>query len=321
MNLLEHTPSFNPESATAIAAEHFGVHATALPLPSERDQNFLLNDNAGEKFVLKIANGREDRAFLDAENCVLKHLARRVTFCQQLVPAFSGEEISTIQATNGANHFVRLVHYVPGVPMAEIKPHAPGLLRDLGRKMGQLARALADFDHPAVHRDFHWDLAQGNRILAEYGGLIKDSGLCDLVSKCRVDFEGNLRRSVIHGDANDYNVLVDPETMTVGGLIDFGDMVYSYTVADLAVAIAYVVLEQAEPLSAAREVLDGYKSEFLLLNNELEALWPLVRLRLGMSVCMAAYQQQQRPENDYLQISQRSIAENLSRILATDWNG
>jgi Ser/Thr protein kinase RdoA (MazF antagonist) len=125
---------------------------------------------------------------------------------------------------------------------------------------------------------------------------------------------------VIHGDANDYNVLVDPETMTVSGLIDFGDMVYSYTVADLAVAIAYVVLEEADPLSAAREVIEGYKSEFLLLDDEVEALWPLVRLRLGMSVCMAAYQQQQRPENDYLQISQRSIAENLARILATDFH-
>src|SRR5688572_8930454 len=256
MNLLQHTPSFNPESAAAIAAEYFGVHATALPLPSERDQNFLLNDNAGEKFVLKIANALEERAFLEAENSVLKHLARRVSFCQQVVPATSGDEISTIESTNGANHFVRLVRYVPGVPMAEIKPHAPGLLRDLGRKMGQLARALADFDHPAAHRDFHWDLAHGNRILTEYGALIEDSSLRDLVAKCRVDFEGNLRRSVIHGDANDYNVLVDPETMTVGGLIDFGDMVYSYTVADLAVALAYVVLEEAEPLTAAREVLD-----------------------------------------------------------------
>lgn len=317
MNLLEHTPSFNPDSAAAIAGEYFGVHATALPLPSERDQNFLLNDNAGEKFVLKIANAREERAFLEAENSVLKHLALRVSFCQQLVPASSLEEISTIQA-NGANHFARLVRYVPGVPMAEIKPHAPGLLRNLGRKMGQLARALADFDHPAVHRDFHWDLAQGNRILTEYGALIKDTALRDLVSKCRVDFEGNLRRSVIHGDANDHNLLVDPETMTVAGLIDFGDMVYSYTVADLAIAIAYVVLEQAEPLTAAREVLEGYKSEFLLLDDEVEALWPLVRLRLGMSACLAAYQAKQRPQNEYLQVSQLAIKANLERLLHTD---
>src|SRR5215213_9317711 len=168
MHLPEHTPSFNPDSAAAIAVEYFGIHATALPLPSERDQNFLLNDSAGEKFVLKMANAREDRAFLEAENSALKHLARRVSFCQHLVPASSGEEISTVQSTEGANHFMRLVRYVPGVPMAEIKPHAPGLLRDLGRKMGQLARALADFDHRAAHRDFHWDLAHGNRIIDEY---------------------------------------------------------------------------------------------------------------------------------------------------------
>ena len=111
---------------------------------------------------------------------------------------------------------------------------------------------------------------------------------------------------MIHGDANDYNVLVDPERMIVG-LIDFGDMVYSYTVGNLAIAIAYVVLDKADPRVAAREVVDGYTSEFPLLENEIEALWPLVLLRLGMSVCLAAYQQKQRPENEYLQISQRAI--------------
>ena len=315
-------PSFDAESAAAIAADSFGVHGTACQLPSERDQNFLLTNNAGEKFVLKIANALEDRPLLDAQNAVLRHLAARVSFCQRLVPGVSGYETVSIRASNGAGHLVRLVHYLPGVPLAEIKPQPTELLRDLGRKLGQLDRALADFDHPAVHRDFHWDLANGNHILSEYGGLVKESSLRDLVSKCHFNIEGHLRRSVIHGDANDYNVLVDYERMTVVGLIDFGDMVYSYTVGNLAVALAYVVLDKTDPLAAAREVVEGYTSEFALTEDELDALWPLVLMRLCMSVCLAAYQQQQRPENEYLQISQRSIAANLPRLLGiTDLRG
>jgi len=308
-------PEFDIEATETIAQDLFGMRTSAQQLPSERDQNFLLTGASGEKFVLKIANAREERAFLEAQNSVLNHLETRVSFCQSVVPAASGQDISTVQTANGLAHLVRLVRYLPGVPLAEFKPHSPALLHDLGRKLGQLTRALADFDHPAVHRDFHWDLANGNRILNEFGGLVEDPGLRESVGKCRFDSKINLRRSVIYGDANDYNVLVDPESATVSGLIDFGDMVYSYTVGDLAVAIAYVVLDKPDPRAAAGEVVDGYTSEFPLLDTEREALWKLVLLRLAMSVCMAAYQLTQRPENEYLRISQRAIEENLPKLL------
>ena len=318
MHLLEHSPRFDVESAVAIAGEHFGIRASARQLPSERDQNFLLTGASGEQFVLKIANALEERTFLEAQNSVLKHLETRVSFCQRPVQASAGEEIATVQGANGETHFVRLVRYLPGVPLAEIEPHPAALLHDLGRKLGQLAHALRDFDHPAVHRDFHWDLANGNHILNEFGGLIEDANLRALVFKCQFDPEANLRRSVIHGDANDYNVLVDPQSMTVAGLLDFGDMVYSYTVGELAVAIAYVVLDKNNPRAAAAEVVNGYTGEFALLDNEREALWKLVLLRLAMSVCLAAYQLRQRPDNEYLRISQRAIEENLPHLLATD---
>jgi Ser/Thr protein kinase RdoA (MazF antagonist) len=310
MQLLEHTPAFDVDTAAAIAGEHFGIRARAQALPSERDQNFLLTNQGREKFVLKIANALESREFLEAQNSILKHLERHVSICQKLLPATSGEEIVSVKS-----HFVRMVHYLPGVPLAEVSPHTPGLLHDLGRKLGQVAHALADFDHPAVHRDFHWDLANGNRVVNEFVPLIENASLRDLVLKCRYEPPAGLRRSVIHGDANDYNLLVDPQSMTVTGLIDFGDMVYSYRVGDLAIAIAYVILD---PNADVDEIVSGYRNEFLLLEEELDALWPLVRLRLAMSVCLAAHQLRQQPENKYLHISQKAIEENLPRICADE---
>jgi len=276
----------------------------ARRLPSERDLNFLLTDRSGQHSVLKIANASESRVFLEAQNAVMEYLSERVSFCQRVLGNIAEFE----------GHFVRVVTYLPGVPLAEIHPHTPGLLLDLGQKLGQLSRALAGFDCPAVHRDFHWDLANGNRIVNEYAPLIEDADLRELVLKCRFEPETELRRSVIHGDANDYNVLVDPDTMTVSGLIDFGDMVYSYTVGDLAIAIAYVVLDKDDPREAAAEVISGYETELRLLDEEREALWPLVRLRLAMSVCMAAHQQREQPENKYLGISQKAIQKTLPRI-------
>lgn len=325
MYLLEHTPCFDFEFASALAEKLFGIRASARILPSERDQNFLLTDGSGAKFVLKIANALEERALLEAQNSALTHLASRISFCPCVVPTTCGEQIATVESPGRSTHFVRLVSYLPGTPLAEMKPHSHELLRDLGRKLGQLDHALADFDHPAIHRDFHWDLSNGLGVLTECGRLIRDERLREIVFRCGHEFEADfrglesrVRRSVIHGDANDYNVLVERERMTVVGLIDFGDMVHSYTVGDLAVAIAYVILDKSDPVAAAMEVVTGYVHEYLLNDHEIEGLWRLVLMRLCMSVCLAAYQQPQRPENDYLEISQQAIRDSLPRLVAID---
>jgi Ser/Thr protein kinase RdoA (MazF antagonist) len=302
MQLLQNTPAFDVESAIAIVKEHFSLYVSARELPSERDQNFLLTDASGGKFVLKIANALESRALLEAQNAVLDHLADRVSFCPRVVPQLNGEWIGS-----ESGYFVRLMTYLPGAPLAEARPHSPALLRDLGSKLGQLDRVLAGFDHPAVHRDFHWDLANGNRVITEYGHLIEDTDLRETVFDCRFESKMDLRRSVIHGDANDYNILVESDRVT--GLIDFGDIVYSWTAGELAIALAYVILGKDDPRAAAAHVIDGYAEECEVV--EQDVLWKLVRLRLAMSVCIAAHQQRQRPENEYLRISQRAIADAL----------
>ena len=65
----------------------------------------------------------------------------------------------------------------------------------------------------------------------------------------------SFRRSAIHGDANDYNVLVDARTQRVAGIVDFGDMVVSQTVNDVAIAMAYVAL--GKPRSAGGAAARG----------------------------------------------------------------
>lgn len=296
--------------AQAIAEKCFGIQASAGELPSERDRNFLLTARDGEKFVLKIANANEERVTLEAQNAMLEHLAERVGFCPRVVPALSGERIDVVDG-----HLVRLLTYLPGKPLATVEVQPAELLYELGRTLGQLSRALVGFDHPGAHRAFHWDLMKGPQTIQDYGPKIRAGWLRELVSSFRVRV-GPLRCSVVHGDANDYNVLVDRGKVV--GLIDFGDIVYSYTVGDLAIAVAYVVLGKSDPKAAAAPVIEGYRAEFELDEEELEALWPLVRLRLCMSVCIAAHQQAQQPENEYLVISQRLIAETLPRLLATD---
>ena len=234
------------------------------------------------------------------------------------MPATSGEELTIREGCKRSDSLRSRGPLSSGCAAGRGQAALAGLLHDLGRKLGQLAQALADFDHPAVHRDFHWDLANGNRVVNEFAGLIDNASLRELVLKCRFEPPASLRRSVIHGDANDYNLLVDPESMTVTGLIDFGDMVYSYTVGDLAIAIAYVILDKTDPHAAAAEIVEGYRSEFELREDELEALWPLVRLRLAMSVCLAAHQLSSNLKISICRSARRAIEENLPRIYADE---
>src|SRR6516225_7378844 len=70
-------PRFGCEDASRIAEELFGVRGAASPLPSERDQNFLIRAEPGDRFVLKIANSGERREVLEFQNEILDRLAER----------------------------------------------------------------------------------------------------------------------------------------------------------------------------------------------------------------------------------------------------
>jgi 4-aminobutyrate aminotransferase-like enzyme/Ser/Thr protein kinase RdoA (MazF antagonist) len=329
MSLLRQAPTFDAAAASRLARELYGLDATATPLPSERDQNFLLTACPnGRQFVLKVANAAEERAFLDAQNAMLEHLAP-LDLSPRVVAAGDGSFL-----THGpGGHFVRLLTWLPGVPLGTMAAVSDSLVEDLGRRLGQLDRALAAFDHPALHRDFHWDVAQAFRVIRAHSPRIADAGLRGLVERTAAHIEtrdvrlhARLRRSTIHGDPNDHNVLGSDRGQTgvkpgsdrgqttswqVTGFVDFGDAVHSFTVADLAIAIAYAILDKRDPLRIATTIARAYHAEHPLTDDEWPALWGLVQLRMCVSVCMAAYQQPDRPSDEYLAVSQAPIRRTL----------
>jgi 4-aminobutyrate aminotransferase-like enzyme/Ser/Thr protein kinase RdoA (MazF antagonist) len=322
------TPDFAPADAVSLAQVHYGLQVTATPLPSERDQNFLLTTVEGDQLVLKIANAGEDPALLAAQNAAMEHLARHgISFCQRVVPTQMGDLTALVSSPTGASHQMRLLTYVPGIPLGRLNHATDRLLYELGACLGQMDRRLNDFDHPALHRNFHWDLAQAQEIIEKQSHLIVDAEMQKLVLALAEDFEQHelpllpgLRRSVIHNDANDYNIIVGGGTtlydrnQQVKGVIDFGDMVHSYTVGELAIACAYVALGKPDPLAAMLPVITGYHETNPLCEVEVKVLFGLIRMRLCVSVCMAAVQQAQRPDDPYLSISQAPIRQTLPQL-------
>jgi len=324
MSILDHRPRINLQEAISIAYDQYHIRVQAKPLPSERDQNFLLQSENGNKFVLKIANSAEDIDMLKAQDQTMEHLARHINFCPRLVPTVNGEEIASISSILGEQYHVRLLTYLPGTPLGNIKRHSSHLFQDLGLKLGLLTTAIQSFDHPSLHRDFHWDLANGLDIIENYGSLVLEPDLRLIIQQLRIQFEqftkpllSGLQKSIIHNDSNDYNLLagggddIYSHDQTIVGLIDFGDMVYSYTIGELAVAIAYAILDKPDPLVIASRIISGYFSVCPITDDEFSVLFGLVTLRLCMSVCIAAYQQSCQPDNVYLSISQAPIRNTL----------
>ena len=322
MSLLKHAPSLQVADAQRLVLELYGIDGTATPLVSERDQNFRI-ETPDASFVFKVANGLEDRGSLEAQNAAMAHVAAATGLSPRALPARSGESIQTVDG-----HLLRLLTWTEGITLGSMRHHSTPLLRDLGRAVGRMGTALETFDHPAAHRAFDWDLARAAAVIGEHASLITERdarGLVESIAEQQgaavASVLAALPRSVIHNDANDHNVIVrgtdrvDARDQRVGGIIDFGDMVHSVTVADLAVAMAYAALGTRDPLQSAAEVATGYFGVRALTPAERDALWPLVLLRLALSICMAARQVRESPDNDYLRVSQPAISRTLSRLL------
>lgn len=325
MKLLSHSPRLSATEAERFARDLYGVHAPASPLTSERDQNFLLRPARGGAFVLKVANALEDPAFLDAQRQAMAIASDRTSLCSFIIPLAAGDGwAGEVKGSSGVRHLVRLVNFIPGTPAGEVSRHTGEYRRDLGRCVGAIDRALERFDHPAAHREFHWDLARGVATCREHLALVADVEMREQIRAIVDAFERDvtpllpaLPRSVIHNDANDFNVIVrdDGDIYTrrqrVAGIIDFGDMVHSFTVGGLAIAAAYASLKARDPLAAAAEVVGGYHGQRSLSDAELKVLFDLIRLRLCTSVCMAAHQMRERPDDEYLAVSQQAITRTL----------
>jgi 4-aminobutyrate aminotransferase-like enzyme/Ser/Thr protein kinase RdoA (MazF antagonist) len=318
---------FTIQDAERIVHDVYGLRVDARPLMGERDANFHAQTDAGKEFVLKIAPAGEESEMLELQHRALIHLAERdpSLMLPRVCATRDGETMASIVDVNGAAHFVRLLTYIPGKLFAQTRPHTPELLHSLGALMGRMDRALQDFTHAAGQRILKWDLQQATWIrdcLHHITQPIRRAIVERFLSQFETDILPvlpTLRRSIIHNDANDYNILVGEtdgirpaQAMCV---IDFGDMVQTCTVCELAIAVAYAMLNKPDPLAAATSVVAGYHETFPLTEAELAVLYPLICMRLCVSVVNAAYQQHFEPQNHYLRISERAAWALLEQLV------
>ena len=318
-------PPFSPDEASAIARQRYDIAPTAIrALPSELDRNFHLRAPSGEAYVLKIAHSSVSDSVLDLQNKTLRHLRKSMDIAPELIPAANGDESIRVRAADGDEYRARMLRYIEGVPLSEFRPHSDGLLEDIGTRLGAISAALQSFRHAEKRPRYRWNIGCLSEV-ARYGDNLPPAkkSLLDAFLRLYEDEVlpalPQLRHSHTYNDPNDTNILVrasGPEPPRVAGFIDFGDMVYSPTMTDLAVALAYIMMGSARPLEKAAPVIRAYQRAFPLQEDEIRLLFPLVAARLCLSVCISWHQQKQEPDNRRLSISESGAWDLLGKLRA-----
>jgi 4-aminobutyrate aminotransferase-like enzyme/Ser/Thr protein kinase RdoA (MazF antagonist) len=306
----------------------YGLEGEIKSLNGERDRNFLITtqyQNNSKRFVFKIANQQEDSAILSCQEQVFSRLSCADEIeTIEVVRSTAGHTIERIIGDDGVEYLCRLTTFLAGPLLSEINPRSSELLESLGRAVARVDVCLDGFADPALDRPLLWIMQDVEDTLARFKPLLSDPDRIVLIDSYQHMFrrqvlsvKNRLRSGVIHNDANDNNIVVTdngPWDQQVIGLIDFGDMVHSWLVADLAIACAYAMLGQPRPLDVAASIVKGYQSVMPLRPEEVQAIFSLICMRLSMSVCICAYQKSLEPDNDYLSISERSAWELLEDL-------
>src|SRR5271154_764130 len=276
-------------------------------------------------FVLKVMHPAREESLIDLQCRALQHLASRAPQIDlpRVCLTKTGEPFASVALADGSSRLVWLLTFVPGTLMAYAKPHTAELLASLGTLLGDIDSALVNFSHPAAQRDLKWDFARAGWI-REHLQLIADLERRALVEKFLALYDaevvpvmGRLRRSVVYGDANDYNVLVGepwPTPRRAISVIDFGDMHETFTVSEVAIAAAYAILGKKDPLRAAAAVVAGYQLVFPLTELEISIIYSLIGMRLAVSVINSALRASVKPGDSYVTITEAPAWEALARL-------
>ncbi|MBE2277831.1 MAG: phosphotransferase [Rhodobacteraceae bacterium] len=282
-------------------AAGWGLAGELVPLTSERDLNHRL-DTADGRFLAKITNPAEAAEMTDFQTRAFLHVAAVAPGVPvpRLIPARTGAPWRDTPAGR-----LRLFTWLAGDPLHAV-PRSLALARASGVALAQLTAALAGFSHPADDHVILWDIRQFSR-LAPLLPVLSDPGTRDAAEAALARFAtavaprlADLPSQVCHADFNPWNLLVDADRQRIAGIVDFGDMVRTPRICDLAVAASYQI-DPAAPLASLAAFVAGYHGVLPLLPEETELLFDLIVARMITTLVIAGWRAARYPENaDYI---------------------
>jgi 4-aminobutyrate aminotransferase-like enzyme/Ser/Thr protein kinase RdoA (MazF antagonist) len=297
-------PAFTTAAAEALVRERYGIDGLATELGSQQDANFRIVSPA-DTFVLKVSNPAFTAEDLDAQDKAAAHVARSVDI---LVPApVPGIDGRTIQPVGGLSTVARLVTFIEGEPLSDSRYLAPPIVAALGELAGRASHALASYDGPLPPRELQWDLRNAHEVVSRLATFVAVPGGADAArnaaraaAEALAPFVDRLPVQAVHGDLTADNVIAtvdaDGRRRPVG-VIDFGDLMRSWGIAELAVTCSSL-LPYGDP-SVLLPAIRAFHRVRPITDDELTALWPLVVLRAASLMVSGRHQASIDTTNQY----------------------
>ena len=320
-------PILSDDSILQLVSTHFKLSGELTELPSYIDLNRELFTADGERYVVKVANVQQSKEELLLENWAMEILNSDqldIQVPRALKSVTFNENLISITDQNQRACYLRVITFLDGALWAKANTEDLQYAKSLGKVLGQVDKHLAKQNHPAAHRFLSWDIRHAPSVIYRHQNSIQYIEQRNKVSRLLKDYEAyvvpslyRLPQQIIHNDANDYNLLVDQQSHCVSGLFDFGDMVFTFRIAELAIAAAYAIMESDSPTNIIEAMVSAYHEVNPLEEAEIDVLFDMIRVRLGVSVCISSYQYQLNPENDYLLVSQQGawqVIDHLEKI-------
>lgn len=300
-----------------IVSTLYGLRAEKITrLDGYDNENYRIGTSSGD-FVLKIyPETYESAEILENENEILIGLAREQPGLYP-VPQKTIEGKFLVRSGRKEKRLIRLLSFLEGTCLGDSE-YTPGMLYSFGQTLAGLDRFLQSYNNSAIRaRRSAWDL-QYFHLNQKKLALIENPADRKLVEyfflqteEFAAPFFAELRKSTIHGDANEWNVLA--ANGRISGIIDFGDLCYTPLINELAIALAYASLFVREPVTDLLPLVRGYHEVLPLEEKELELLYYLIPLRLCISVCHSADARRTKPGNKYALISEKRAWKVLRR--------
>jgi len=313
-------PVFTEAQVERIARDTYGLAVSVHSLSGERDRNFHLRTADRRDFVLKILDFNSSPEATDCQLRVLEHLADqdRALPVPRVYPTTLGGEIGTVAGREGS-YATCLMGYLPGELLAGCPPDAP-LLENLGGTLARLDIALQGFFHPGLGQRLAWDVRRLPDLI-EHAAYIESPDLRRRVQNAVAALKEHLpalrslRSQAIHGDCHAHNVLIEPSSRGISGILDFGDMVHAPRVLEPAVAMSELLAEERVSLDAVPSLLTGYARRTAIEPGELEVLYDLILGRHAATILVHAWRARHDPEGArVLEASIASTARSMARL-------
>ena len=302
------SPQISAEQALVLLRSNYGLSGDLRPLGSHQDLNYRV-DSEGGRFVLKICHGDYAIEELQAQHAALKALAGHgAVKVPAVIAASNGQDLLTLEVAGQTVH-VRLLEYIDGQSLTQLKHLTPDLVTGLGRLCAQMNLALAAFDHPGLERTLQWDARHAPALIDHLLPVIQDDRRRQLIAEVAQQAErrllplkASLPVQAIHMDITDDNVVWQRDTQRqwqMQGVIDFGDLVRTWRITDLSVTCAALLHHADGDPFFILPAIQAYHSANPLQREELLALWPLIVTRAAVLVLSGEQQVAIDPDNQY----------------------